>query len=112
MHQASFPDREFTVNHVSSEEITRLKDDVSATGISAAGGHEPDNERHSINHAVWVNPRLAFAPYGDDGGVTVSIRTLFPDYVFATVESRLADPQFVFGKLDPDEIAPRRKAAP
>ena len=83
-----------------------MKDDKSATSISAAGGHEPDNERHSINHAVWVNPRLAFAPEDE---VTISIRKLFPDFVFKTVESRLSDPAFVFGKLNPDEIAPRKQ---
>ena len=65
MVQQFYPGRRFETVHVSSEDIIHGSKHGSETTSSAAGGHEPDRERHGINFCCWVDERGVFAPYND-----------------------------------------------
>jgi hypothetical protein len=60
-----YPGRRFETVHVSSEDIIHGSKHGSETTSSAAGGHEPDRERHGINFCCWVDDRGVFGPYND-----------------------------------------------
>jgi hypothetical protein len=60
-----YPGRRFDTVHVTSEEILHASKHGSETTSSAAGGHEPDRERHGINFCCWVDDRGVFGPYDD-----------------------------------------------
>jgi hypothetical protein len=60
-----YPGRRFETVHVTSEEILHASKHGSETSSSAAGGHEPDRERHGINFCCWVDDRGVFGPYDD-----------------------------------------------
>jgi hypothetical protein len=105
MIEKFYPGRRFDTVHVTSEDIIHGSKHGSESTSSAAGGHEPDRERHGINFCCWVDDKGVFAPYDDNtlnaGASWVAVAAcsvsssmsqnafaaeLFPDYKWITVE--------------------------
>jgi hypothetical protein len=61
-----YPGRRFETVHVTSEEIIHGSKHGSESTSSAAGGHEPDRERHGINYCCWVDDKGVFGPYDEN----------------------------------------------
>lgn len=93
MFRKYWPNLEFEVKHVSTEEITYLKDHGDPNAVSAKAGAESDRERHGINYAIFVLGKLT-APNAPN---TLNANDLYPEYVYKKPEEALSDRKFVFG---------------
>ena len=86
-------EQNFEVKHVSTEEITYLKDHGDPNAVSAKAGTESDQERHGINYAIFVLGKLA-APNAPN---TLNANDLYPKFVYKKPEEALSDRKFVLG---------------